>query len=1558
MNSANYFFHSPVAVAEAREQMDSLAAEDAPILLFLDRISVVELAVSSAHGQDQAVRLTRSERPVSLLAEAPGWISEVDLGPQGRYLLARRQVDHEALMRSIRESVDARLVDDRWLQWDGEEPVGVAVPLERPPGQCLIYTFLPMQEQSPLSAHVHAPFFTKLARRDVEVDVPLNAFLMREIAAACLELLRALRDGGEREAVAPIVVDLATWREPYLRYLAGAFDAAGATLEDELFLPVADQRSWTSVQDCYVLPARGGERTVITAAALAALGYPLLDPGIGKGRLQRVAVLRDALLKAPIEVDVELLAVWAEALARHLQSASAVPGTWAAYYDELAALFRDQPSALRGKAIILDQDSRLRSALGAGRAERRPRQLFFPPVASDADGEEAPVRMPPAIATRISFTRSDIPWNDETGRQRPGRTFLQGQRLVREYQTDEILAALGELLRQRPDDAVRAEALEFAFALYPDLTDKLRKDLAGLPFAVPAGSGQWVTAADATFCGAWGTPGGQLLEELLSFAPGEAAGLLALRERLIAAPERWPARVRDRGRWVSFLRTIGVQDGLPLSRVSVKPRNGYYLSAPALGPELGLDPALTSAWGHDVEASWDGGTHPKTAYSFSSPIPVLPDTAGVEGLPADAREVYARLIALGVASWPADVLEVTVLRADRYEPYQDRHRWPTPVSSYIRHGNWLPVQGAQDDQAPEFARPADAWLAGETSAPGFVPLIQPSLRKALAGETAQGRLRAAGARVWDDPAFCGLVLKELAALLDEGRVAPHEEATLRKQNRLAWDRLAQDPGQWPWTDDETPQVVVTIHDQLRALGLGPAAEVIVPDEPGGARQALFALTEMPMLVVSPERGQQVAALLRDRQLPAVPTSHLPIRVLGDNGQLITPLPDHPALLDDDRQGAETVIALVAELKAGSFTRHTAQSIHQLLDRARQVRLVRSESVRLFIGDEEITPPGHTRSLPIEDMAAPTIVFWGHGSSPFAELDQCAESIAILVGQPQLSAELQLAFSRLASSPQPVTDLTDATLAHALQVSEAQVKESRNGLRGALFDVLDRIRLVLAYAAGPQAATAFDAALPDVPAEADITTALTRWQEALPVQPADLVLRCKELPSLADLRDDLGLNLASFNQVLRRATPPRPPVRYPGRHERAIEQYIDSHRTAITDRLREAFLPVARARGDLAPYASARSLDGLTPDPAWLDEYADPPEEAVADQVSQWLVNHGARPDLALLPTLPELSGLRSRNASALERVVQAADTRVRAWTRARGGAVPAGWNAPVVTARAALEQSCLADFLELPDDELLALIAGALGWPGGMSVTLDLQPLGLEQADLLSPEEAASQERTRRRHERTHLHVDGREVAVADEYDLRKLADAVAAGLTDDFLGQTGKAPLAEVTTPAPAPSGSYGGGVTVARAPQPSSEQRTAIGLIGEIAAKAWLERHYEHVEWVSGYRNIILGGTEGSDDRGYDFIARRPGGRAVYFEVKALTDPAAQVAQFELGETEVREAQTHGNAYRILLVASARDSIARRIIDLPNPLSRQGAGRYHLLGRGLRYQCSFTSS
>ena len=64
------------------------------------------------------------------------------------------------------------------------------------------------------------------------------------------------------------------------------------------------------------------------------------------------------------------------------------------------------------------------------------------------------------------------------------------------------------------------------------------------------------------------------------------------------------------------------------------------------------------------------------------------------------------------------------------------------------------------------------------------------------------------------------------------------------------------------------------------------------------------------------------------------------------------------------------------------------------------------------------------------------------------------------------------------------------------------------------------------------------------------------------------------------------------------------------------------------------------------------------------------------------------------------------------------------------------------------------------------------------------------------------------------------------------------------------------------------------------------------------------------------------------------------------------------ELGENQGPRSPGARNAYRILLVASARDSGARRIADLPNPSSGKEPGPCNPLGRGLRYQCSFIAS
>jgi hypothetical protein len=813
----------------------------------------------------------------------------------------------------------------------------------------------------------------------------------------------------------------------------------------------------------------------------------------------------------------------------------------------------------------------------------------------------------------------------------------------------------------------------------------------------------------------------------------------------------------------------------------------------------------------------------------------------VEALDDEAREIFARLLARGLTVWPTATYEVTVSRPERRTDQQDPHRWPTPVSSYLRHGSWIPIEGTDDDDGERaFVRPADAWLSVGGPLPRFVPPILQSVRGVIGSGQALRQLRTLGIRIWDEAHYCGDVLRQLPELLEDGHVAPHHAASFKKQCRLAWDNLVKDPARWPWGDDEAPTVVVTERAQLRALTLEPEGAVFVPNESDQTKQALFGLTPQPVLVVDPERGQAVADLMRGHGLGVVPTSEVTVEVFGDD-QLITPGADLPALVGDDRQWVTTVVALVAELKAGPFVHSTEQSVRQLVDRLRTIRLVRVEHVRLVLRGDEIEPPEQSTSLPIEDDTAPTVVAWMSEGSVFEELEQCAQPIASLIGQPQLGSALQLAFSRLGRSgvETPTRHLDDQALAWALQVSEGQIRESRADLRGPLFDLVDRIRVLLAYFGGSEDVAAFDVAVRDASDEAAITDALAAWNDLLALEAAEVVDLCTQHPGLADLRDALDLDFVCFNEALEGVDPPHPPLRHPDRHERAMTRFVEAHEEAILNRLREAYAPIAVDGGDLTACGEARNLEGLEADPAWLDVYAEPPDDVVAERVGAWLAGHGASTDLAGESELADISELRSLNFGRLDEVVHDAEIRIRAWTRKHGAAIPAGWNAPLTGARSALERSYRADFSELSMDQFLDLVAEALGWPDQMPQTVDLAALGLDASDLLSREQADAEDRRRRQHDRTHLRVDGHEVSVDVEH-LGRLADSVAASLTEELLAQSGKVTLAKLPSTRPR-SGSQGGsGLAVARMPRMSEEQRTGVGLIGEVIARAWLERHY----------------------------------------------------------------------------------------------------------------------
>lgn len=1549
------------AVSEVLAQMEAIESADAPILLFLDRLTELRLQVRDADGEiSKSTLLTRDETDTPLVSGDP-LVPSIDLGAQGRYLLLRGAIDPTELKSAIEKSVALRLINDRWLKWKPNEQVwvGVALRTDMPMSTGMVYTFLPTEQDSPLSAHIHAPFFADLARRHVEYKVPLNRFLLNRLAQTCIDFMRLLRDNAKQDRVASLAVDLIAWEPDKSEHLIEVCPQFTA----ENCIPVADGRTWSCFDDAYTWPADDPDspQKVITPSAVARQGYPIVQPKIGDARIRRLNALHTELCTTGMHPDDETTADFTEAIARALHKKKSSLDRWTDFYSDLMTLFdMHTAEALKGKEIILDDKGRLQKAMSDEDATTTSPVIFVPPESDDSsDNRTHARRVPRALARRIVHAHNDIDWKSTSDHWYKADELMVDAGLVHRYGIDELLEIIGGLLESRPTQAVQSAALEYCFALYPQLSAYQRDALSDLAFTVPTRGGKWRPARTAAFSAGWNTPGGALLERLVRAAGDETPELLSVGEQLTEEPDNWPLPVDDPTEWKKFLEAIGVTDGLPLIHLKTGPRLGYHLQPAVLARQLGLSPATARAW--QAEVHWHGGHNPNTLYTFATALSVLPGAGEIEQLDSEARSTYAELVAHGLNNWPDHDLKVKVYRPDRSRDDHNVYYWHTPAAAYLRQAAWLPLAAAHNvGGTRKFVRCSEAWIPGDGQLPDFVPHIAPSLRSQLT-KTPRSRERTQhlGVRIFGAEDASAAMLRDLPHYLEQGRVTPLRANQFKRQYRQAWDNLLRGEKPWPWSeDDDHPVVVTTTGNQLESVVLAEGTSTLIQDDADPTKQSLIALTGQHVLLADAAKGAQIADLMRQHHVDVQLTSEMAVDVYGGD-HLVLPSEMHPLLVGDDTPWIATIVALVTEFKSGSFVRPTEQSISTMLQRLRKIRIARVESARFLVAGTEIAPPAHTKCLPLEDDSNPTIVLWSGASSTYDELEKASPALATLIHNHDLADHLALVFTRLSQTDAPEVGRpgpTDTELAMALQIDIEQVVEARAGLRGSLADLLARVRILVSYFGTDSDRETFEARLRNLTDTAELTSALKLIADRLPIPVDELIQLCNRNTSLSDLRDSLALDFKRFNAAIVQADPTQLPLTHHELHIRALSEYVEQHRTAILNRLRETYAQPGR---DLSAYAAAKNLDTLLPNPQWLEEYAIPPADLLASHVSSWLQTHGASTDLTRPSDLAPLDELRQQNHRTLEAVLTEAEPRLRAWCRYRGYSSPPAWKAPLLNGRTALETSQLADFEILSPEAILQLVVGELGWPAGMPETLELDQLGLTEEDLLSREDSELEDKERLRHERTHITVDGREMST-DLEDLAGIAEAVVRSITEETLSHSERQTLKLVP-----PNSSRGNRmrsgknvIAAATSRELSDDQRRAIGLAGETAAKLWLERRYPKVEWVSRYRNIVQGGEEGSDSYGYDFLVETESGQKRYFEVKAFTADISDGAEFMLGETEVHSAQQHGNRYELLLVSEARDSARRRIIRVPNPLSSAGRGRYSLVGKGLRYSCQFDQS
>ncbi|RSS96725.1 DUF3883 domain-containing protein [Streptomyces sp. WAC05292] len=1552
----------PHAWGLAVAQMSGMANGDAPLLLFLDRVAALLMEVRGESPDAFTRVLSRTEHASDLVRDlvrdretdregdrASDWVTEVDLADAGRYLLARRTVEAGALSEAIRRSVRAREIDAAWENWNSDAWVAVALRLDTPLAHGRMYTFLPMAAaaRAPFPGHVHAPFFTKLARLDISESVALNDHLLNHVAHLAVDLSRRIRSESPHLVAADLVVDLVSWDAP--KRLNDALDGELAT---EPIVPLHGADTWGSLRDSYAWPEGKRSWRVLTTDALARAGAPLLAASVGSVRHARLDKLCRAVLPTSLRAPAPLSAEWAERVAATLprEDETAAGPLWGDFYGDVAHAFARDQEALRGRRIILDQSLRLRKTLGgAAESQQNDGTVFFHPDADSVTRVPGDLK---ALRRRIAFTHPAIVWDPQ------GRDFLQRHRLVRPYELDRVFDALEDLLAGRPTDALGRDALVFAFRQYPTLTQTQRGRLPRIPFRVPLAADGWGRAARCSFSPAWGTEGARRLDRFLGEAgAGVPAAIAAQREGWISGPDDWPTPVRDPSAYVEFLSALGVCDGLRPAHVGgrLQPTYGNDLHPAGLAVRFGFGDQLAAAWTADVRKQWTKFAHPWTPYEFTRAPAHLAGAADVAALPRTARREFAELLLHGLRTWDGKVFTFTVHRPTY--PFKDEHLWPTPLASFLRGLAWLPVEEAD---GPFFVAPGQAWFSTDGELPAFVPALPLTIRRLLADRTVADRLLHLGLRRWDDPQHAGAVVLQLGDTLDNSEVPEYLSVAFKRHYERAWSQIAQ-TGAWPWEPGEEIRLAVSRANMLGALTVPASAggaTVYVRDQEDPLKEALIELAGHPVLVAPAESGEAIVRLAGAHGLRVERTSATHVQVRHRDGSPITPDGAATALVERG-EWLVTVVALAMELKSGAFVRRSERGVRAALERLRTIRVVHAADVEIAIAGAPAEPPSTTRALPLPDDDHPTVVVW-RSEEGWDELQAATPAIAQLLNRPWLQDALELVLvklERLFDGHVPA-HIDDGSLAQALDTTEAKVTEIRRHLTGDVQDAVRLIRPVLACVTTGDWDEESENLLARAGNESELQAVIDRCAPGLLVPSEALVALARSSTTPAELRDELRLDFMEFNAALATLGPGYSPYSYPDVHEQAFGDFVRAHADAILDRLRERYAAVADEGGDCTPYAAARGLHDLRFDPDWLPRFMTPPPEAMRARVGEWLREHGADDDLDRPGTLPPVDLLRERNASAIDLLVKVLLPQVEAWCRKQGVEPPSGWHGAVfLESKSCVDRSGLGDLAELGESQLIDAVERAVEWPDGMPRTADLVLLGLTPDDL-----ARSAKRLSRASGGTGgtvprtITIGDAEVSVGRD-QLSAIADIAARTVGESFLEQSGRVRLDAVHgVPRPRGATNYPRQrIVVAKMNQTNEDQRSAIGLVGEVAARAWLQRRYADVYWRSGYAAVVNGDRDASDSLGYDFeVTWRDTTR--FFEVKALSEPSADRVEFELGPSEVDAARRHarGNRYRILLITSALAPEGRRVFELPNPFSAQGRDRFKIVSRGLRYQCS----
>ena len=1529
------------AIELARRQVQVLADLDVPLLLFLDRIAEFRIDVETPDGPVHRRRLSRRQMALGDIPSIAGCrMLEVRVGEERRFLVVQREVDKEVVLDAVRRSVSRAPQVRRWLDWQGQPTVSVAVGLS--PGAVAagrLYNFLPMGDTAvaPLLGHLDAPFFAEIDRRDADFDLPLNATLLKAAAEACVHAALHLAGQSSMQIPQRSVFDLVAWLGRHAGKLDAALDGIGSSLRDAPIVPTvvaADGARWASLSAVSVWPA--GTFSLMKGLDVSRrTGARLVSAEIDRSRLDRLEAMaqRQHLDLSP---SAPRLAEWSARFARSLADQNAAPRTWIRFYEDLNRVFDaagEELGSLAGKAIFLDRSKKLRPAGShdAGSATR----VYVRSEASRRRRAKDGVPLPPATLTRrYRFLDEKIVIRRDTL-----NAFIKAG-LVRDYDPLEALRGLGSALGANANDNRRREALTWAFSVWRSAGAGIQEALRNARLRVPTLSG-WRLATQAAFSSSWRSVG-VTLENFLVEASDTSPDCRRARDTLLVAFADWSAgRVGTKRQWVTFLMLLDVADGLrPVAGRLQDSGLGWSWNSLVRGGDS--KEALDEDW--CSEASLVSFRHPYTEYRRRGKAWRLPGQIEHGKLSESAKEAFQDLAFKHLETHKAEYLTFDVGRFARPRRDWDWRTLPTPLATFLRSKAWI---AAGTHEEPGFRKTSECWTSRKRQdrPPRFLERVSDTVAGLVEGseELADLVFGVLELREWHSPDTAPERLRALAVVAPS--LATHDRQGFRREYRRAWldlsntdtglphglDLAVSRDGRWETLvgDAETaPTVIVTENAQaFEARILSSAGHALLDIGEASAKKIAERLT--------------ATGRFTPRQLDGIG-----VRLLVD-GESFVPRASDPLLTSVELAWLPEVVLLGHEMRAEGLER----GIHRVtVERhMRAIRVRRCQTITLAVDEKDVSPQDSMEWYGVEHPKLPTLILSDRVQLTWSTLGKdLSRTVARLIDLRLRFLEPLLLRLALGQDADTLEAPGDEALAAALGCDARTLLEHRAALRTDLGHILHLLMPVVAYFADATLAQALESDAERAGAAFD----LSQWlRSRLPLPepaPQELIDACGRASDRAALRKELSLDYERFNRALLALD--ESPLSNEAELRSMYDAYVRRMGARILERLRRRHADDFREGRDLAVYVQRKTFAFLGFDRAWILTKETLDNEIVEAHVSR-LLDQELGEDHEV--DLPSSRGLVERNRKSVRDFTIGAISVVRAWCRRNRIVVPEPWGSddPQAVTRQ-LENAGLLDFESVGDAQIPALCHRAACWPEGMPRTLDPASLGLDETTVEEEEKRRERERQGRLIERRSIDFAETRLDTADSSFaevLRRLAENSMAG-DDGWFERSRRPRLTDFTQSEGGGTGGAGGG-TGRRKPAPE-DQRQAMGLASEWLAFQYLRRRHgeaaDETCWISGNRARFFGGDEGDDAAGYDFCVKTPQAEWLY-EVKSSLEDACE---FELTPNEMRVAAgvvRHGRRrYRILYVPFVFSPDRWLVLELPNPMGDGTRSRFKQVGHG----------